>query len=93
MGFSCGSAGKESSSYVGNLGSIPGLGSSPGEGKERLATPVFWAGEFHGMYSPWGRIELDTTEQWFPNDYTGLARNYTSLWKLKSGIFTCCSDQ
>ena len=33
MGFSCGSAGKESTCNVGNLGSIPGLGGSPGEGK------------------------------------------------------------
>ena len=33
MGFPYGSAGKESVCNVGNLGSIPGLGSSPGEGK------------------------------------------------------------
>ena len=25
--------------------------------KERLPTPVFWPGEFHGVYSPWGRKE------------------------------------
>ena len=31
--FPCGSAGKESASNVGDLGSIPGLGRSPGEGK------------------------------------------------------------
>ena len=30
--------------------------------RERLPTPVFWPGEFHGLYSPWGRKELDTTE-------------------------------
>ena len=33
MGFPCGSAGKESACNVGNLGSIPRLGRSPGEGK------------------------------------------------------------
>ena len=33
LGFSCGSAGKESACNVGDLGSIPGLGRSPGEGK------------------------------------------------------------
>ena len=33
MGFPCGSAGKESAHNVGDLGSIPGLGRSPGEGK------------------------------------------------------------
>ena len=32
-GFLCGSAGKESACDVGDLGSIPGLGRSPGEGK------------------------------------------------------------
>ena len=32
-GFSCGSAGKESPCNVGDLGLIPGLGRSPGEGK------------------------------------------------------------
>ena len=25
--------------------------------------PIFWPGEFHGLYSPWGRKESDMTEQ------------------------------
>ena len=33
LGFPCGSAGKESACNAGDLGSIPGLGRSPGEGK------------------------------------------------------------
>ena len=33
LGFPCGSAGKESSCHAGDLGSIPGLGRPPGEGK------------------------------------------------------------
>ena len=33
LGFPCGSAGKESACNVGDLGSIPGLGRSPREGK------------------------------------------------------------
>ena len=33
MGFPCDSAGKESACNAGDLGSIPGLGRSPGEGK------------------------------------------------------------
>ena len=33
LGFPCGSAGKESVCCAGDLGSIPGLGRSPGEGK------------------------------------------------------------
>ena len=32
-GFPCGSVGKESACHVGDLGSIPGLGRFPGEGK------------------------------------------------------------
>ena len=34
LGFPCGSAGKESTCNEGDLGSIPGLGRSPGEGKD-----------------------------------------------------------
>ena len=30
--------------------------------REWQLTPVFWPGEFHGLYSPWGHKELDTTE-------------------------------
>ena len=33
LGFPCGSAGKESACNTGDLGSIPGLGRYPGEGK------------------------------------------------------------
>ena len=44
------------------LGSIPGFGRSPGEG-ERLPTPVFWPGEFHGLNSPLAYKESYTTEQ------------------------------
>ena len=30
--------------------------------RERLPTPEFWPGEFHGLYSPWSHKELDMTE-------------------------------
>ena len=30
--------------------------------RERLPTPVFWLGEFHGLYSPCDCKELETTE-------------------------------
>ena len=36
MDFPCGSSGKQSACNVGDLGSIPGLGRSPGEGKGYL---------------------------------------------------------
>jgi len=60
LGFLCGSAGKESACNAGDLDSILVLERSPGEAK---GSPVFWPGEFHGLYSPWGRKELDTTER------------------------------
>ena len=47
LGFPCSSAGKESACNAGDLGSFPGLGRSPGEGKD--PTPVFWSGESHGL--------------------------------------------
>ena len=45
-GFPGGSDSKESACNAGGLGSIPGLGRSPGEGN-----PVFLSGEFHGQSS------------------------------------------
>ena len=51
-GFPCGSAGKESAYNVGDVGSIPGLGRSPGEGK---GYPLQDSGLENSMdYSPWG---------------------------------------
>ena len=31
--------------------------------KGKATHPVFWPGEFHGLYSPWGCTESDTTER------------------------------
>ena len=31
--------------------------------RETLPTPVIWPGEFHGLYSPWGRTKSDSTER------------------------------
>ena len=42
---------------------VPSLGREYPLEKGRLLTPVSWPGEFHGLYSPWGREESDTTEQ------------------------------
>ena len=41
---------------------------NPGVGKihwkrEQLPTPVFWPGEFQGLYSTWGHKQSDTTER------------------------------
>ena len=68
-GFPCGSAGKESACNVGDLHLIPGLGRFPREGK---GYPLQYSGLENFMdYSPWGRKELDTTEQ--------LSIHFTSL--------------
>ena len=56
------SIGKESTCNAGDPGLIPGWRRFSGEGKG-YPTPVFWPGEFHGLYSPWGHKESDTTEQ------------------------------
>ena len=32
-------------------------------GRERLPSPVFWPGEFHGLYIPRGHKGSDTTDQ------------------------------
>ena len=55
-----GSEVKASACNVGDLGSFPGLERSLGEGN-RLRTPVFWPGEFHGLYSHlgWQRVRHD----------------------------------
>ena len=54
-GFPCGSAGKESAGNVGDMGSIPGLGRSPGEGK---GYPL----QYSGLGSSMGLKESDMTE-------------------------------
>ena len=65
MGFPGGSGGKESACSAENLGTIPGLGRSPGGGH---GNPLqYLLGEFYGQrslghYSPWGRKESDTAE-------------------------------
>ena len=49
MGFPCGLAGKESACNVRNLGSIPGSGRSPGEGK---GYPLQYFGLENPIYNP-----------------------------------------
>ena len=54
LGFPGSSADKESACNSGDPGSIPWR-------RKQLPTPVFWPGEFHGLDSPWGCKESDTT--------------------------------
>ena len=48
--------------------------------KGTLPTAVFWPGEFHGLYSPWGHKESDTTE--------GVSLHFTSGLSVAIQIFT-----
>ena len=56
-----GSDGKESACNAGDLGSAPGLGRSPGEGK---GNPLQYSCLENSImdYSPWSCKELDMTE-------------------------------
>ena len=61
LGFPCGSAGKESTCNVRDLGSIPWLGRSPGEGK---GYPLQYSGLENSMECiAKGGKELDTAER------------------------------
>ena len=67
LDFPRGSDGKESACNAGNLGSIPGLGRSPGGGH---GNPLQYSclENPHGQrslagYGPWGHKELDMTER------------------------------
>ena len=59
-GFPCGSAGKESACNAGDMGSIPGLGRSPGEGE---GYPLQYSGLensmdciVHGVAKSWTQL-------------------------------------
>ena len=70
LGFPWGSAGKESTCDMGDLGSIPGLGRFPGEGK---GYPL----QYSGLENSMGSIVQGVTKSW-----TQLrAFHFTSLWK------------
>ena len=78
-GFPGGSGSKESAWSAGDLGSIPGLGRSPGGGH---GNPLQYSclENPHRQrslvgYSPWGGKELDTTE-WLSTQHTA------SYWQL-----------
>ena len=69
--------------------SIPGCGRFPGEGNGN-PLPVFLPGKFHGErslvgYSPWGRKELDTTEQLF---HFFKARERDGKWVVSGALRT-----
>ena len=84
LGFPCGSAGKESTCNAGDLGSIPGLGRSPGEGKGYHSSILAWRIPLTIL---WGPKELDTTERLsLSNTYNGIL-----VTLKKKEILTCAT--
>ena len=62
LGFPWWLSWKRSRLQCSRLGFDPLVGKIPWR-REQLPTPVFWPGEFHELYSPWGQKESDMTEQ------------------------------
>ena len=56
LGFLCESAGKKSACNAGNLGSFPGLGRSPGEGKGCPLQYSDLENTVHGVAKSWTRL-------------------------------------
>ena len=79
MGFPDGLGSKESTCNAGDLGSIPGLGRSPGEGH----SPVFLPRKSHGQrnlagYCPW---DLKVGSLFY--SHTGVELDYWSIFEAK----------
>ena len=87
LGFPCGSAGKESACNVGDLGSIPGLGRSPGEG---TGNPVQCSCLENPMdRGAWQATVLRVTKSWTRlSDFHSL----TKLCSLDVGRRGVCSE-
>ena len=67
------------------LGLTPRLGRSPGEGN---SYPVFWPGEFYGLYSPRGHKESGTTDSFISFQTHGVCCKIdeNNLYELKEVI-------
>ena len=82
LSFPGGSYSKELTCNVGDLGLIPGLGGSPGEG---IGYPLPYSGlenfmEFHGRLQSMGHKESDTTKKLSLFCLIGLKKN--EIWVL-----------
>ena len=91
MGFPCGSAGKESACSVGDLGSIPRLWRSPGEGKDY---PLQYSGledskdcRVHEVAKSWTQLSNFQRElcQWNKSDRESqILYIITTFWGIKT---------
>ena len=63
VGFPGGTVVKNPSANAGDVGSMPGLGRSPGEGMATHSSILAWEIPWsQSGYSPWGHKESDMTE-------------------------------
>ena len=84
LGFPCDSAGRKSACNVGDLGLIPGLERSPGEGNgyplhySGLENPMnrgAWQAIVHGVTKSWPRLSIHT----HPHTHTALIKAITFI--------------
>ena len=83
------SDGKESACNAGDLGLIPGLGRSPGEGNGNSFQYSCLNGEFHGQrnlagYSPWVHKESGTTDRLRQQQLAGLVAQLPARGPFRS---------
>ena len=79
LNFPCGPAGKESACKVEDLGSIPGLGRSPGEGK---GYPLQYSGLENPIYcTAQGVTKNQTWLSYFHFKQSAAAKYITNMWK------------
>ena len=78
LGFPFDSSGKESACNVGDLGSIPGLGRSPGEGKG-------YSLQYSGLENPTDYIVQSVTAEW-------LSLHFTSKEQMSFNFMTAVTD-
>ena len=101
MGFPCGSTGKESAYSMRDLGSIPGLGRSPGEVylKYTLGIPgEEYPLQYSGLEDSMDHIVHGVTKNWTTTEQLSLSLSGPSkvesergklLWSIKAETLLC----
>ena len=93
LGFPCGSAGKESACNAGDLGLIPGLGSSSGEGNgyplqysclENSMDRGTWRATVHSVAKSWTQLS-----DYHFHTFRGLTICRIETWNSSDLIITC----
>ena len=88
MVFRCGSAGKESSCNAGDLGSIPGLGRSPGKGK---GYPLQYSGLESSMDYIVHGVAKSRTHEWISLCFTFSNSHCLCVFLVAQSCPTLCN--